>query len=53
MAKQCICGRSKEYPICDGSHKIKVEPVVVESNANKESIRQYWDDQFERTNSEN
>ena len=23
MAKQCICGRSKKYPICDGSHKIK------------------------------
>ena len=23
MAKQCICGRSQKYPVCDGSHNIK------------------------------
>jgi hypothetical protein len=23
MTKRCVCGRSKEYPICDGSHKVK------------------------------
>lgn len=23
MTKRCVCGRSKEYPVCDGSHKVK------------------------------
>ena len=27
MTKRCVCGRSKEYPVCDGSHKIKKEEV--------------------------
>jgi hypothetical protein len=25
MTKQCICGRSKSYPYCDDSHKIKLK----------------------------
>lgn len=41
MAKQCICGRSKNYPICDGSHKEK-EPIVIESNTNLENMKNYW-----------
>jgi CDGSH-type Zn-finger protein len=23
--KQCICGRSKTYPYCDNTHKIKLK----------------------------
>lgn len=25
MTKRCVCGRSKEYPVCDGSHKAKLD----------------------------
>ncbi len=28
--KQCTCGRSASYPYCDGTHKIKKEPELVE-----------------------
>jgi CDGSH-type Zn-finger protein len=25
--KQCTCGRSKAYPYCDGTHKVKKEVI--------------------------
>jgi hypothetical protein len=41
VAKRCICGRSKEYPLCDGSHRSsdssgvawQCEPSHVDSSA--------------------
>lgn len=38
MTKRCICGRSKEYPVCDGSHKIKQEESIKESSTLKDQI---------------
>lgn len=29
LHKQCTCGRSKFFPYCDGTHKIKEEPKDV------------------------
>jgi hypothetical protein len=29
MTKRCVCGRSKDYPVCDGSHKIKQKEVDI------------------------
>jgi CDGSH-type Zn-finger protein len=41
-SKQCLCGRSKVYPFCDGSHKIKKQyeenATEVESNTKEDGI---------------
>jgi hypothetical protein len=29
--KQCTCGRSQTYPYCDGTHKIKANPGILET----------------------
>jgi CDGSH-type Zn-finger protein len=41
-SKQCLCGRSRIYPFCDGSHKIKKQyeenVAEVESNTKEDGI---------------
>lgn len=31
MIRQCLCGRSKNYPYCDETHKIKKSHVQEET----------------------
>jgi CDGSH-type Zn-finger protein len=34
--KQCTCGRSKSYPYCDNTHKIKKESLEITNSENKD-----------------
>lgn len=36
--KQCTCGRSASYPFCDGTHKIKKQPELVEPVKNTKDV---------------
>lgn len=48
MTKRCVCGRSKEYPVCDGTHKIKetiAEPKYESENSLDAMGREkFWED---------
>jgi CDGSH-type Zn-finger protein len=37
--RQCTCGRSKIYPYCDNTHKIKKEKeIILDPNKNSEEL---------------
>jgi CDGSH-type Zn-finger protein len=37
--RQCTCGRSKTYPYCDNTHKIKKEKeIILDPNKNSEDL---------------